>query len=58
MVKRSIWNVMSSVFGTHQDTDIERRVILYLKQMRKEIVSFPNLKTPFRRNKNGKSRRS
>ena len=36
MVKRSIWNVMSSVFGTHQDTNIERRVIIYMKLTRKE----------------------
>ena len=36
MVKRSIWNVMSSVFGTHQDTDIEIIDILYMKLTRKE----------------------
>ena len=41
MVKRSIWNVMSSVFGTHQDTDIGIRLIIYMKQMREEKGSSP-----------------
>jgi len=45
MVKRSIWNVMSSVFGTHQDTNIGIRVIIYMKLTRKGMVSFPILKT-------------
>ena len=43
MVKRSIWNVMSSVFGTHQDTNIETIDILYMKLTRKGIVPIPSV---------------
>jgi hypothetical protein len=34
---------MSSVFGTHQDTDIEIIDILYMKLTRKGMVSFPSV---------------
>jgi len=34
----------SSVFGTHQDTDIEIRIIIYMKQMREKEMEKQNEK--------------